>query len=253
VLWVRITIALRPVFGERLTLLKSPARLIRFLGWAGLLCLWRIDVYFRYGKKETSYLKKNDPILGRAIDVIGQIRREVDNDLFSSVVHTIVSQQISSAAKQTVWNRLTTKLNDQVIPVSVNQLGRDELQGCGISFRKTDAIKEFAAKIVDGRFDLEGLTKLGDEEVVKQLSSLKGIGRWSAEMLMLFAMQRPDIISFGDLGILRGMRFLYGYEKIDRSLFNRHAEIYSPYGSVASLYLWAMATGDYQVDLATRR
>ena len=82
-----------------------------------------------------------------------------------------------------------------------------------------------------------------DEEVIKELSSLKGIGVWTAEMLLLFCMQRPDIVSFGDLAIIRGMRMLYRHREIDRKKFDRYRKRYSPYGSVASLYLWAISAG----------
>ncbi|MBW7858394.1 MAG: DNA-3-methyladenine glycosylase 2 family protein [Leptonema sp. (in: Bacteria)] len=200
-------------------------------------------MYFKYSKKETDYLKQKDKVLSKAIDAIGKIKRPVDHDLFSSVIHTIVSQQISSAAKVTVWNRLVSKVDQDFTARSILAISRDEIQSCGISFRKTDSIRDFAEKVDSGEFDLEILPSLDDNEVIRRLSSLKGIGKWSAEMLLLFTMQRPNIISFGDLGILRGMRFLYGYDDVDRQTFDRHAAVYSPFGSVASLYLWAIAGG----------
>lgn len=202
-------------------------------------------MYFKYSKKEIDYLKKKDKVLGKAIDTIGYIKRPVDSDLFSSVIHTIVSQQISSAAKTTVWNRLIDKVGQEsnLNSHSILSMSRDEIQSCGISFRKTDSIRDFAEKVESGEFDLEILPSLDDNEVIRRLSNLKGIGKWSAEMLLLFTMQRRNIISFGDLGILRGMRILYNYDEVNRQTFDRHAAIYSPYGSVASLYLWAIAGG----------
>lgn len=200
-------------------------------------------MYFKYSKKETDYLKKKDKVLGKAIDTIGKIKRPIDSDLFSSVIHTIVSQQISGAAKATVWNRLVSKVGQDFTASSILAISRDEIQSCGISFRKTDSILDFAEKVDSGEFDLEILPSLDDNEVIRRLSNLKGIGKWSAEMLLLFTMQRPNIISFGDLGILRGMRILYSYDEVDRQTFDRHATVYSPYGSVASLYLWAIAGG----------
>lgn len=82
-----------------------------------------------------------------------------------------------------------------------------------------------------------------DEEVIEALSSLKGIGVWTAEMIMTFCMQRPDIVSYGDLAILRGMRMLYRHRQIDKVKFRRYRKRYSPYGTIASLYLWAIAGG----------
>ena len=104
-------------------------------------------------------------------------------------------------------------------------------------------IKDFSRKVHSGEFDVEKLAEMTDEEVIKELSSLKGIGVWTAEMLLLFCMQRPDVVSFGDLAIIRGMRMLYRHREIDRKKFDRYRKRYSPYGSVASLYLWAISAG----------
>ncbi|HOS18674.1 MAG TPA: DNA-3-methyladenine glycosylase 2 family protein, partial [Clostridia bacterium] len=91
--------------------------------------------------------------------------------------------------------------------------------------------------------DVEALRDMPDQEVIQRLSALSGIGVWTAEMLMIFCMQRPDIVSYGDLAIHRGMRMLYHHRGIDRNLFEKYARRYSPYGTVASLYLWAIAGG----------
>jgi DNA-3-methyladenine glycosylase II len=199
-------------------------------------------MYFEYGDRETDYLTRKDKRLGAAIDAIGYIEREVDSDLFSSVVHNIVGQQISSAALKTVWARLTDKL-DEVNAETVCAVSREEIQSCGVTFKKADYIKDFAAKVQSGEFDVDALRSLPDAEVITKLSALKGIGVWTAEMLLIFCLQRPDVMSFGDLGIQRGLRILYHHEKIDRKLFDKYARRYSPYGTVASLYLWAIAGG----------
>ncbi len=199
-------------------------------------------MFFKYGQKEIEHLKKRDKLLGEAIDRIGFIQREVDDDLFSSVVHHIVAQQISSRALVTVWNRLLN-LVGSVNPKSICLCEREELQKCGITFRKADHIKEFAKKVHKEEFDISGLVGMSDEDVMKRLCSLKGIGPWTAEMIMIFSMQRPDIVSYGDLAIIRGMKMLYGHEEISKKLFAEYARRYSPYGTVASLYLWAISGG----------
>lgn len=112
-----------------------------------------------------------------------------------------------------------------------------------MTFKKADYILDFAEKVQGRTFDIEGLDRLTDTEVIKELSALKGIGVWTAEMIMTFCMQRPDVVSFGDLAIHRGMRMLYRHRKIDRAKFERYRKRYSPYGTVASLYLWAIAGG----------
>lgn len=199
-------------------------------------------MYFEYGEKETEYLKSKDKKLGEAIELIGHIYRDTDNDLFLSIVKQIVGQQISAPAFKTVWRRVEEKLGT-VTAENLCKISDDELQGCGLSYRKVSYIKDFAQKVHCGEFDVESLAFMPDDEVIKKLSALKGIGVWTAEMLMLFCMQRPDVVSFGDLAIIRGMRMLYRHREIDRKKFERYRKRYSPYGSVASLYLWAISAG----------
>ena len=100
-----------------------------------------------------------------------------------------------------------------------------------------------ARKIIDGEFDIDALRDLPDEEVCARLSALEGIGVWSAEMLMLHSLQRPDILSYGDLAVRRGLRMLHGHREIDRALFEKYRRRYSPCGSVACIYLWAVSSG----------
>lgn len=199
-------------------------------------------MFFEYGEKEITYLKRKDKKLGAAIDKIGHIYREIDSDLFSAVIHHIIGQQISTAAQETIWGRLSEKLGSINAETILSQ-SREELQSIGITFRKADYILDFARKVHNGEFDMDALNDMEDGEVIKQLSSLKGIGVWTAEMIMIFCMQRPDIVSFGDLAILRGMRMLYRHRKIDKIKFAKYRKRYAPYGTVASLYLWAIAGG----------
>ena len=199
-------------------------------------------MFFEYGEKEISYLKARDKRLGDAIERIGHINRAVDSDLFSSVVHHIIGQQISTTAQATLWKRLNERLGS-VTADTILALGREELQAVGMTFKKADYILDFAEKVQSSIFDIKGLDKLTDEEVIKELSALKGIGVWTAEMIMTFCMQRPNVVSFGDLAIHRGMRMLYRHRKIDKAKFERYRKRYSPYGTVASLYLWAIAGG----------
>ena len=199
-------------------------------------------MYIAYSEKETDYLKKKDKILGAAIDRIGHVDREADPDLYSSVVRAIIGQQISTAAQTTICNRLR-EIHGDITPAVLHEIPAETLQKIGISFRKADYIKSFTEKVVSGTVDLQGLYEKPDDEVIRELSALQGIGVWTAEMLLLFCMQRPDILSYGDLAILRGMRMLYHHRQIDRKLFEKYRRRYSPHGTVASLYLWAIAGG----------
>ena len=197
---------------------------------------------FRYGKAETDYLKKRDPRLGALIDRIGPVEREVDPDLFSSVVHHIVGQQISTKAQATVWARFQSALG-RVTPESVLAAGPKGLQALGVSMRKADYITDFAQRAADGTFNLDAVAHMSDREAVAALSSLRGVGVWTAEMILLFCLERPDVFSYDDLAIRRGLRMVYRRREITREQFERFRRRFSPCCSVASLYLWAVAGG----------
>ncbi|MHC1745750.1 MAG: DNA-3-methyladenine glycosylase [Negativicutes bacterium] len=197
---------------------------------------------FIYGNTEIQHLKSKDKTLGIAIDKIGFIERPVNPHLFSALIHSIVGQQISTKACQTVWGRMADGLGE-ISPATIDICSVDRLQGFGITFKKAGYIKNAAAKVQRGQFDIESLKTKTDEEVCRELSALDGIGIWTAEMLMTFSMQRPNVMSFGDLAIHRGLRMLYHHRKVNRQLFEKYKRRYSPYATVASLYLWSIAGG----------
>ncbi|MDE7298954.1 MAG: DNA-3-methyladenine glycosylase 2 family protein [Lachnospiraceae bacterium] len=200
-------------------------------------------MYFEYGEKEIEYLKRKDKKRGEAIDRIGPIRRELDEDLFAAIVHQIIGQQISNAALETVWGRLLEKLSGRLTASGVLGLTEQELQSCGISFRKAEYIREFSEKVQSGALVLEDFSLMLDEEIISQLTACRGIGVWTAQMFLIFCLKRPNVVSWGDFGIRRGMRMLYQHRELDRAKFDRYAKRYAPYGTVASLYLWAIAGG----------
>jgi DNA-3-methyladenine glycosylase II len=195
---------------------------------------------FEYGQKEIDYLKKKDKKLGAAIDKIGMIEREITPDPFTALISSVVSQQISSKAAETVWSRFL-KLIGHITPENIAQVDLLEIKGCGMSERKAGYIKGIAEAAVSGQIDFNTLHTLADEEVIKKLSSLHGVGVWTAEMLLIFSFRRPDVVSYKDLAICRGMMNLYGLKELPGEKFERYRKRYSPYGSVASLYLWALS------------
>lgn len=197
-------------------------------------------MYFSYGDKEIKYLKEQDPLLGQVMDQVGHIHRPVNPDIFSSIVHQIVSQQISTAAKNTIWRRMEDKL-DKITVESILDLSQEELQKFGMTFRKAGYISDFANSVRDGSLDLFKLSSYSDEEVIKELCKSKGIGPWTAQMVLIFSMQRPDVISFGDLAIRKGMRLVYSIDKLSRAKFDEITLNYSPYATIAGLYLWEVA------------
>lgn len=201
-----------------------------------------VFLYFEYGKTETDYLKSKDAKLAAAIDEIGHVYREVDTDLFSSVVHHIIGQQISTKAQKTIWTRMTDAYGE-VTPERIADASIDELQAFGTTFKKAEYIRDFSLKVVSGEFNITLVERMSDTDAIQALSELKRIGVWTAEMILLFYLQRPDIFSFDDLAIQRGLRMIYHHRKITRDLFEKYRRRFSPYCSVASLYLWAVAGG----------
>ncbi len=197
---------------------------------------------FIYGAKEIEYLKNADSTLAAIIDEVGLIERKIIPDLLTALVNSIIGQQISTKAMDTVWGRFKSRYPD-ITPKALNSAPIEEIQQCGMSMRKANYIKDAAAAIVNGELDIDELYTLPDEEVVKKLMALNGVGIWTAEMILIFSMQRPNIMSWGDLGIHRGLRMLHRHRKIDKKLFLKYKRRYSPYASVASLYLWEIAGG----------
>ena len=200
------------------------------------------EEYFKYGRVETDYLKSKDKKMAEVIDKIGMIQRPVIPDLFNALISSIIGQQISTKARQTIWERMR-KLVLHVTPENILVKSNDDLQATGLSFRKVEYIKNIAEKVKSKDLDLDKLQTLNDDEVGSELSSLKGVGLWTAEMIMLFSMQRKNILSYGDLAIVRGMRMLYRHREITPEIFNKYKRRYSPYGSIAGLYLWEVAGG----------
>ena len=117
------------------------------------------------------------------------------------------------------------------------------MQTLGMSFRKAGYIVDFAQKVAEGSFRLESVAAMPDDEAVRSLVSLKGIGVWTAEMILLFCLQRPNVFSFDDLAIRRGLRMLYNHREMPRERFESYRRRFSPYCSVASRYLWEIAGG----------
>lgn len=197
--------------------------------------------YYEYGEKEIGYLKKKDPLLGKAIDDIGMIKREVNSDIFSALISSVISQQISTKSALTVKGRLVEKTG-KITPKTIDELDAEEIQKCGMSMRKAGYIKGIADAAISKTIDFDNLHNLSEEKVKEELISLKGVGEWTAEMLLIHSLEREDILSFKDLGIRRGIMRLYGLEELTLKEFEVYKERYSPHGTVASIYLWEISS-----------
>lgn len=195
--------------------------------------------YYKYGEKEIEYLTKKDKKLGAYIAKVGMLQREVRPDLFYSLMNSVIAQQVAKKAAATV-NRRFEELVGEVTPQNVAKFSAEQIQKCGMSLRKANYI----VAIAKADIDYTNLHLLSEEEITKQLIALPGIGIWTVEMLMLFCLQKPDVVSWGDFAIRKGMMVLYNKKELTKEQFMRYKKRYSPYGSVASLYLWHISHGD---------
>jgi len=201
--------------------------------------------YFEYGEREMDYLRSKDKKLGAVIDQIGIIHREVNPDLFSSLVESIIGQQISSKAAVTVCRKLDGLCG--MNPEKLHSLSPEEIQSCGMSMRKASYIKNIAEVAVNKTVGFDALSGKSDQEIIETLTAIKGVGLWTAEMLLIFSLMRPNVVSYGDLAIRRGIMRLYGHKELPKERFLRYAGRYAPYGSVASLYLWEMSVPEFEM------
>ena len=193
-----------------------------------------------YGEKEISYLCQKDEKMARLIEKAGHIHRDCETDLYASLIDSIVGQQISTAAHNTIRNRINEKFGI-LTPEKVMATPDEELKSVGISYRKVGYIKDFSSKVINGEIDIEALYTMSDEDAVKELVKVKGVGVWTAEMMLTFCLQRPDVLSYGDLAIRRGIMKLYGLEELSVEDFHRLTDKFSPYRTVAALYFWHYA------------
>lgn len=197
--------------------------------------------FFPYEEHEIHYLKNKDKRLKVLIETIGPMYRPVDTDLFESLISSIVSQQITRKAAETVFNRLVERF-DKLNVLLLAEAPLENIQEVGLSFRKAQNIKTIARLVLDGELNLKELEKLPDHEVKMRLIALPGIGPWTAEMLLIFALLRKDVFSIDDFGIRQGVMKLYHHKEVTKKQMERYKKRYSPYGSLASLYLWALAS-----------
>ncbi len=198
-------------------------------------------MYFQYTEQELAFLKEKDEKLKAVIEEIGYIKRPIIPDLFTALISSILSQQISSQAFNTIWNRFL-ELSKPITAENILKLKVEEIQKIGTSFRKAQYIYELALKIKNKELNLETLNSLSDQEIIQELTKIKGIGKWTAQMLLIFSMQRKNVISYDDLAIIRGLKIIYKKDFISKIEFNEITSRFSPYNSIASLYIWAVAS-----------
>lgn len=161
------------------------------------------------------------------------------SDHFSALVRAITGQQLSTKAAATIYARLAALMPDGVTPQALSALSDDQLRAVGMSRQKGAYFRDLCDKVLSGALPLDALEAMSDDEVIAALTQVKGIGRWSAEMFLMFRLHRPDVLPVGDLGIVNAVKSVYRLRKTptpDR--IRRMGEAWRPYRSVASWYLW---------------
>ncbi len=188
-------------------------------------------------------LKSKDEVLAKYIDSVDIPLRYTSETFFIEVVKTLIGQLISTKAASTIYSRLDDLLT---IVNEDNFLNADknEVLACGISERKYSYVSKIASDMKYGILDYQDLYDKSDEEIINILIAYPGIGLWSAEMLLIHGLKRPDVLAYGDLGIRKGICEVYGLEELSKDDFNLIKERLSPYGTIASLYFWKAYSGE---------
>lgn len=194
--------------------------------------------FLKYGKKEMEYLSRQDKKLGKYIDKLGFVERSTADDLFSGLCYNIINQQISMKAADALFEKVRREVGE-ILPENLTSAER--LFGCGLSRTKAECLAACAVKFQSGELSAEKLSGTSDEEIIKKLTEIRGIGAWTAEMTLIFCLGRPDVLSLSDYGIRKGLSVLHGIEMKNLAEMRKFKALYSPFGTAASVYLWEIA------------
>lgn len=179
-----------------------------------------------------------DPALGALIDRVGSIRRGPYETGFPVIARSIVAQQLSEKVAPIIWGRVVERVGTS--PEQLAEASAEDLRDCGLSWRKVEYLQGIAGATLSGEIDWDGLASLPDEEAIAELSRLRGVGRWTAEMYLIFALGRPDVLALDDLGVRTRAGNMLGLGRAAaREELAERGELWRPYRSTASLWLWA--------------
>jgi DNA-3-methyladenine glycosylase II len=196
-----------------------------------------------------------DPVMAKLIERLGkrsvaQRRRGVPKpDAYGALLRTVVAQQLSSKAARAIYGRLLDLFGGKTpSPHQILAASESELRGVGLSGRKVEYVRDLAAHVKSGELELDRLEELSDEEVIDEIAAVRGFGRWSAEMFLIFHLERPDVISGGDLGIRRSIQLNYELDELPSpKQVEELSQRWRPHRSLASIYLWESLVDDVTV------
>jgi DNA-3-methyladenine glycosylase II len=190
-------------------------------------------------RKAVIHLKKSDPVLRAIIERVGPCRMEFGPAEFCSLAEAIVYQQLNGKAAVTIFKRFAVLAGEPLTPAGILKLTDAQLRSVGLSKQKSAYLKDLAAKTASGLLNFSCLPKLSDEEVIKHLTQVKGIGVWTAHMFLMFSLRRPNVLPTGDYGVQVAVKKHYKKRKLPKPKdMEKIARAWEPYRSVACWYMW---------------
>jgi DNA-3-methyladenine glycosylase II len=190
-------------------------------------------------RKAVAHLKKSDPILREIIERVGPYRMEFSPPEFHSLAEAIVYQQLNGKAAVTIFKRFAALAGEPLTPEGVLKLTNEQMRSVGLSKQKSAYLKDLAAKTNAGLLDFSKLSALTDDEVIKHLTQVKGVGVWTAQMFLIFSLKRENVLPTGDYGVQAAIKKHYRKRKLPKpEVMEKIAKRWEPYRSVACWYLW---------------
>ena len=191
-----------------------------------------------YWDEACQHLVAKDRVMKRLIPQFGQACLQSRGDAFVTLARSIVGQQISVKAAQSVWDRFA-RLPRQMTPGSVLKLKVDDMRAAGLSARKIEYLVDLALHFDSGAVHVKGWESMGDEDIIAELVAIRGIGRWTAEMFLIFHLMRPNVLPLDDVGLINGIsKNYFSGEAVSRSDAREVARAWAPYCTVATWYIW---------------
>jgi DNA-3-methyladenine glycosylase II len=191
-----------------------------------------------YWTDACKHLMKKDRVMKRLIPQFGKASLQSRGDAFVTLARSVVGQQISVKAAQTVWDRFA-KLPGQVTPSQVLRLKIDDMRAAGLSTRKVEYLVDLALHFDNGQVHVDAWTGMDDDAIIDELVAIRGIGRWTAEMFLIFHLMRPNVLPLDDVGLINGISKCYfSGDVVSRSDAREVAQAWTPYRTVATWYIW---------------
>ncbi|HXY16184.1 MAG TPA: DNA-3-methyladenine glycosylase [Terriglobales bacterium] len=190
-------------------------------------------------RRAINHLKKSDPVLRAIIERIGPYRMEYGPPEFHSLAEAILYQQLNGKAALTIFKRFTALAGEPLTPQGILKLTAEQMRSAGLSKQKSSYLHDMAERAATGQLDFSKLREMSDEEVIKHLTQVKGVGVWTAQMFLMFTLKRPNVLPTGDFGVQMAIKKHYKKRKVPKPVqMEKLAKLWEPYRSIACWYLW---------------